>query len=158
KVKTLDTGNIFDSIADATIAPMSAWLALHGYNAGDRVTNGNNVYQCTTGGASAASGGPSGTSSIINDGTVVWEYLGAGTGAVDVAFEADSAGAVGALAGLLTVIVTPVGGWSNAVNLLDATVGELEETDPLLRAKRTAELAATGESTSDAIRAAVLAV
>lgn len=34
--------------------------------------NGSNLYEVTTAGTSAASGGPTGTSSVITDGTVVW--------------------------------------------------------------------------------------
>ena len=44
-----------------------------------RVTNGGNVYQCIAG-TSAASGGPTGTGAGIIDGTVVWNYISAGSG------------------------------------------------------------------------------
>jgi hypothetical protein len=42
-----------------------------------RIFNGTNVYQCTTGGISAGTGGPTGTGSGITDGTVVWKFIGA---------------------------------------------------------------------------------
>lgn len=158
KVKTSDTGALFESTAAKTITAVSAWATGHAYVAGNRVTNNANVYQCITAGTSAGSGGPSGTSSNITDNTAHWEYLGAGTGAVDVPFEAVAAGPVGALAGKLSVIATPVDGWSTCVNLLDALPGALQETDPALRARREAELAGQGGSTQDAIRAKILKV
>lgn len=60
----------------------TAWVASTAYTVGLRVVNVGNVYQCTTAGTSAASGGPTGTSSAITDGTVTWSYLGANGGAV----------------------------------------------------------------------------
>lgn len=152
------TGARFDTLTSATIAAVSAWAATTSYSVGNRVTNGNNVYQCTTGGTSAGSGGPTGTSSSISDNTVVWEWLGVGSGAVDVVFQAETAGPVGALAGTLQTIATPVSGWSSVTNLLDAATGSLQETDAALRARRNLELALDGNSTVDAIRAAILAV
>lgn len=72
----------------------TAWAALTAYALRARVTNGGNVYQCTTAGTSAASGGPSGTSSSITDGSVVWSYVGANGGAVtDVASELSTSAA-----------------------------------------------------------------
>jgi hypothetical protein len=51
-----------------------AWQAAHAYVAGDWVQNGGNAYRCQTSGIS--SGGPSGTSLAITDGTVIWNYVG----------------------------------------------------------------------------------
>lgn len=157
-VKTADTGALFVTQTQVAIAALTAWASSHAYIAGARVTNGGNAYVCTTGGTSAGSGGPTTTASAITDNTVTWRYLGQGTGAVDVVTEAQSAGPVGALSGTLTVINTPVDGWQGVINLLDAAVGSLQETDPALRARREAELAGQGGSTADAIRAAILKV
>lgn len=158
QAKTTDTNAIFASTAQGTIAALTAWAALTGYSVGDRRTNSGKAYVCTTAGTSAASGGPSTTASDITDGTVHWKYMGTGTGAVDIVFKAVSAGPVGALAGTLATIVTPVDGWQGAINLLDAQVGALQETNPALRVRREAELAGQGGSTADAIRAAILKV
>ena len=95
-VKTSDTGALFASTAAATIVALAAWAPTTAYVIGARVTNGNNCYQCTGGGTSAGSGGPSGTGSSISDGSVTWKFLGAGTGAIDVPFLAQSAGPIGA--------------------------------------------------------------
>ena len=159
QVKTNDaTNSVFVSTAAGTIAALTAWASGTGYSIGDRRTNANRTYVCITAGTSAGSGGPTTTASDITDNTVHWQYMGDGTGAVDVAFKAAQAGPVGALAGVLTSIVTPVSGWSGAINLHDAAAGALAETDPALRARREAELAGQGGSTADAIRAAILKV
>lgn len=41
--------------------------------------NGGNLYVCSTAGTTAASGGPSGTTTGIADGTAKWDYVGANT-------------------------------------------------------------------------------
>jgi hypothetical protein len=62
--------------AQPLIAP-SAWVASHTYFQGQAVTNGGNVYYCKTGGASAGSGGPTGTGTApITDNVAVWYYAG----------------------------------------------------------------------------------
>lgn len=58
------------------------WLAGTAYGRRARVIRNGNVYQCITAGTSAASGGPTGTSSDITDGSVHWNYLGEDSGAV----------------------------------------------------------------------------
>ncbi len=162
------TGSRFDSKdgpgvgGSSTIAAVPAWTSGTDYNLGDRVYNldgiTDRVYQVKTAGHSAGSGGPTGTGNDITDNTVHWFYLGDGTGAVDVPFEAEQPGPIGASSGELNTIATPVSGWSNVYNPLDASVGNLTEIDSDLRAKRDAEVAADGNATADAIRAAVLLV
>jgi hypothetical protein len=53
-----------------------AWQASTAYVLNQHVSNGGNVYICTTAGTSASSGGPSGTGTGIADGTAVWAYVG----------------------------------------------------------------------------------
>lgn len=77
-------------------------------------------------------------------------------GDYDVETEAETAGPVVANAGTLTVIETPVAGWTAVTNPIDAVEGALAETDPELRARAEAELAAPGRSPQDAIRAVLL--
>jgi hypothetical protein len=56
------------------------WTLSHRYEVGDRCTNDTaKTYECTTAGTSAASGGPTGTTDDITDGTVVWDYKEAST-------------------------------------------------------------------------------
>jgi hypothetical protein len=51
----------------------SAWAPSTAYIVGNVVTNGDGIYQCTTSGTSAGSGGPTGVGTGITDGTVVWQ-------------------------------------------------------------------------------------
>jgi len=53
------------------------WTANTVYALGAQVTNGSNVYTCTTAGTSAASGGPTGTGTGIADNTCVWSFFSA---------------------------------------------------------------------------------
>ena len=54
----------------------SAWQSSTAYTAGQRVTNDTGkLYECTTGGTSAGSGGPTGTGAAITDGSCVWDYV-----------------------------------------------------------------------------------
>ena len=60
---------------DSDVVP--AWQIDHAYSLGARVANDSGkVYQCTTAGTSAHSGGPTGTGSGIVDNTAVWAYQG----------------------------------------------------------------------------------
>lgn len=50
------------------------WAGSTAVLVGDRRANGGNIYQCSTAGTTASSGGPTGTGSGITDGTAVWAY------------------------------------------------------------------------------------
>lgn len=152
------TGVRFATVAPATIAAASAWAGSTAYSVGQRVKNGSSIYQATTAGTSAGSGGPSGTGSSIADNSVVWMYLGAGVGVIDVEAEAEETGPKTAYSGTVTTIETPVSGWSSVINVLDADVGADIETDAALRARREAELRSAGLGSVDSIRAHVLKV
>jgi hypothetical protein len=54
------------------------WAPNTPYAAGDRVTNGGNVYLSTQTGNSGGGGGPSGTAPNIVDGGCTWDYVGPG--------------------------------------------------------------------------------
>jgi hypothetical protein len=52
------------------------WLPTAAYVAGEYATNdGGKLYRCTAPGTSAGSGGPTGTTGSISDGTVTWEWV-----------------------------------------------------------------------------------
>lgn len=55
----------------------TAWAASTSYIVGQKVSNGGQVYNCTTAGTSAASGGPTGTGTSITDGNATWAYVSA---------------------------------------------------------------------------------
>lgn len=94
--------------------------------------------------------------SAFADANVSWQFLGVGTGVVDIPFQATVVGPVGAAAGSLTNILTPIFGWNGAYNVLAASVGALQQTDASFRLSREAELHSTGNAQVDAIRRAVL--
>lgn len=152
----ITAGSRFDAIAPGTITTQASWASTHAYVVGNRVTNASRVYQCITSGTSAGGGGPTSTASNITDGTVHWEYLGEGTGAIDIVFRAEVAGKIAALARTLSVIATPVSGWQTVTNLADAAAGNVTEPDADLRQKREDEVGASGNATELAIRGAVL--
>jgi hypothetical protein len=71
---TLRTAQVNCLLTQLNGADVAAWLASHAYTLNTFVSNGGNVYKCTTAGTSASSGGPSGTGSGITDNTAVWAY------------------------------------------------------------------------------------
>jgi lysophospholipase L1-like esterase len=67
---------IYNSIAvQAQLASnIPAWTASTAYALNTVVKNGGYAYRCAAAGTSAGSGGPSGTSNTITDGSVTWAY------------------------------------------------------------------------------------
>lgn len=51
------------------------WVFSTAYAVGDRVRNGVNTYVCAVAGTSAGSGGPTGTTAGITDGSVTWNWV-----------------------------------------------------------------------------------
>ncbi len=154
QVAVQGTLSVFNTLADATITALTAWAA-YSPLLGDRRTNGGNAYQCITAGTSVT--GPSGTGvDIIDGGTAHWTYLGVGTGAIDVAMSSALTGPIIASARTLTLIQTPVAGWSSAINLLDAVLGVAVESTAAFRLRREAELHGLGRAAVQAIQAAIL--
>lgn len=72
--RVLDNAGTTCHIQGPVSQAASAWQASTAYALNAYVTNGGRVYQATTGGTSAGSGGPTGTGSGISDNTVVWAY------------------------------------------------------------------------------------
>jgi len=72
---------------------------------------------------------------------------------------ATSTGPIVAVAGTLTVIETPVTGWSSVTNPLDADpIGSDLENDPDFRIRRLEEIAIAGRATTEAVRSQLLAL
>ena len=74
---TTTTGQYTESGVTYTpdVVTESAWQASTAYAVGDSVTNDSGkVYVCDTAGTSAGSGGPTGTSANITDGTARWDW------------------------------------------------------------------------------------
>ncbi len=102
--------------------------------------------------------------SVTGDVSNLWQTLEAAVNpagspaVITVAAECVAAGRFVANAGTLTVIATPVSGWTAATNTIDAVPGLPVETDPQLRTRREAELFRPGTSPVPAIYANLLDV
>jgi uncharacterized phage protein gp47/JayE len=152
------TGARFATLEDVTLAALDAWTITTPYVIGDRVTNDGKAYLCTDPGTSAGAGGPDTEDEAITDGSVIWRFLGEGEAAADVDSECTVTGPTVGTTGTILEIETPVSGWISVINILDADVGTLLESDEALRMRRETELSRPGTSTQDAIRADILEV
>lgn len=158
RVSVTSTGEEFETVADATLALASSWAGATVYAIGDIVTNAGHIYRAQTAGSTDPTLAPTHTSGTATVDAVDWLYIGEGTGYAVVLADSMTAGAIVGVAGDITTIVTPVGGWSSVYNLLDADLGRPDETDDELRQRREAELAARDATTAAEIRRALLAV
>lgn len=158
-IATASTNVQFETASDATIVTLASWATGTPYVFGNLVKNAGNVYYCVQTGTSLGSGGgPTDTIPGIADNTVVWNYIAAGSAAVNVTADSLDTGPVVAVAGDLTAIVNRQFGWDSASNAQDATKGVAELTDEQLRTLRDQELGGEGKSPADSIRAALLKV
>lgn len=71
--------------------------------------------------------------------------------------EAEVTGPVAAPSGTLTVLI-PVAGWNSVTNTADASLGRVQDSDAVLRERRSQELSRAGSSTPDSIRADLLEI
>lgn len=78
-----------------------------------------------------------------------------GGGGGTVFATANVTGPVIALATTITVIDTPITGWTSVTNALDAILGTNQETDPTLRARRAQSTANPSQSVVDSIFSSV---
>lgn len=163
-VSVLGTGTRFATVDAVVLAAAPLYSAL---GAGAAVVegefrsvtdgSGSRVYRCSVGG-NVTPTAPTGTGAGIVDGTAEWDYMGPGLAYGVVAAESEETGQQVANARTLTVIETPVAGWSGVMNVLDATLGSEVEKDAALRARRELELRASGDSTAESIRGDMLKV
>lgn len=160
-VNVQSTGATFVTQATVTITLVPTWTnGMTVSTIGQRVTSGGWVFQAVQTGVSGAtppSPLPFGQV-VTTGGTELWETLGQGTGAIDVAADCNVDGPVPALAGTCNIIGTPVSGWSNVINFLDAILGSLTEDDAALRVRRDEELFDDAAATLSAIRERILKV
>jgi uncharacterized phage protein gp47/JayE len=94
---------------------------------------------------------------VIDDPTNRWlnrdEVISTGTGSYSAVFESELPGALAiAEAGTLTIIATPVAGWTTVNNNNAATPGQDIEAIPALRIRREVALSIGGSRTRGAIR------
>ncbi len=79
-----------------------------------------------------------------------------GGGTVNIATQAQQTGSIQAPATTLTIIVTPVIGWTSVINASDADVGRNIENDAELRLRRLQSLQVIGAAAVDAIRSRII--
>lgn len=157
RVASVDvTGARFATVAEVTLELADAWAGTTPYALGDFASNDGSVWVCRTAGTSAGSGGPTGEDADVTDGTVHWRHVGGGLAFAQVVSDSEVAAPVAAQAFAVANIETPVAGWTDVVNLLDARLGRLVESDELLRIRREAELLGNARSALPSIRTRVL--
>lgn len=87
--------------------------------------------------------------------TLVEDFTSPADGTYTKRFRSENKGPIDAGGGKLTVISTPVNGWTSPSNEFDATVGRLVEEDPEFRIDREAQIANAAGATLDGCSAAV---
>lgn len=127
-------GAEYTTNAEVTIATLTAWVNTTAYTVGQLRRNNGIIYQCTVAGTSAGSGGPTGTTAAITDGTVTWSHVATGTAAVVAALTASVADdASNADAETNLTFESPIAGANSdatvAVNGLAGGTDEEEEED-----------------------------
>lgn len=150
-------GLTFGTVASVTLASVPARAASTAYTGTNVVrTNFGNVYYMKTAGTTSGAGGPSGTGNSITDGSVVWAYLGSGDAYANVTANATETGPLPAYANEISIIKTPVSGWTGVNNFTDATLGTDAEQDESFRVRGEAELSGAGSHTKEAVEADIL--
>lgn len=145
------SGSRFTTLNAAQLVAVAALSFSTAYVVGDRVFSDGGVYQVTTAGTSASSGVITSTAASITHGTMVVRWLGEGSAVADAKSRSELTGPIVALAGDITEIDTPVGGWDGVVNLADAKLGRNEATDGEARLSAEDDIFRPGATTFDAI-------
>jgi uncharacterized phage protein gp47/JayE len=149
----------FATNAAVTLTAPAAWAASTAYAKKALVLNDTGkIYYCTQAGTSAGSGGPTGTGTNITDNTAKWSYVATAAAAAIAEMTAEATGPTVVSANSLTVIETPVSGWTGIKNPEAGITGRNVEPDEEYRARQEASLRITGAGAVDAIRADLLEV
>jgi len=90
--------------------------------------------------------------------TPAQDYTAAADGTYTIAFRCTQTGPIPVPVGTLTVISTPITGWVSVGNTDPGVLGNNGDTDTILRARRDAELSATGSTTGPAIASDILSL
>jgi uncharacterized phage protein gp47/JayE len=150
--------NRFSTQSTVTLAAATAWATSTAYTVGTVRKANSQVWLCAVAGTSAGAGaGPTGTTTFT-DNTVTWYWIGAGDGFATTDARAVDTGPIGCAANGLTVIVTPVAGFTGCANLTAAAQGAVAETDPALRIRYLESYSRAGSATVNAILADLLAL
>jgi uncharacterized phage protein gp47/JayE len=146
-------------VEDSTLALATARAPTTAVALGDVRSNSGNCYVALQAGTTGSGAGPVATAWTPpheTDGTVLWGFAGQGLAYDRNPIIAETAGVVGGPAGSIIKIGTPRVGIRGVVNDESVAVGAEEDTDDQLRVRRVAELHGSGNSTVDAIRAALI--
>lgn len=162
-VSTGEGGTVTETLEDVALVAADAWAAFVVYNAGDIVTNIDQIYQRIADGTALDDGGPLLTSRapaqiLQNVESGLWTWVGEGTAYVEARARATVTGPKQIVAFAIVDVDDAIVGVNGVTNLLDFSIGELIQTDEQLRVSREAQITAPGTSTKDAIGAALLAV
>ena len=159
------TEDIFNHDTNSTLALAGTWVALTAFSLGDIRSNtngGDTIWVVVTAGTSAAGAGPNPTTVDFNqevtDGTITWRRIGDGLSFTQVAATSDNTGAIVGAIFTINQIDTPIGGWSDVLNLAAAVLDNDLETDESFRIRQEEELDATGDAPLDAIRSKLIKV
>jgi uncharacterized phage protein gp47/JayE len=100
--------------------------------------------------------------SVLGQPDITWtplaDFTAPSDGSFPVVFASEAAGPVLAAINAITVIATPVVGWSAITTSSAVTLGRVVDTDPTLRARRPLEAALGGGSTTTSITARAEAI
>ncbi len=162
RVSAASTETLWRLPSAATLAAVPAWASGDLYETGDLVTDAGNVYRRVNGGGGGLGDGPNDDPANLRDAgdltntTSQWELLGEGDAAVEASAVSVDDGPVVGTAYDLSVIETPITGWTAAWNFLDATLGTDEATDAEARIAGEEDLFRPAATTKDAIRQTLL--
>lgn len=171
-VSVQQTGDLFQSITDATLGTIGTLdvssltrvsttatvitTLVHGLSTGDVVfirgadqSDYNILAQITVSSTTVFTYTVAGSPTTPATGTIT------AIEATPVSFESSIEGVIQGLAGTITEIETTISGWDLAENLIDAELGQEDETDAEFRTRRESSLAILGAATFEAILSAL---
>lgn len=148
----------FSTDANATLIAAPAWVASTPYAIDAVVSKSGHVYVAIFAGTSDVIG-PIGTPAFPTtqvDGSVVWAYVGDGTGyKYPVAATCTITGPTSGSSFSINNIGTPVAGWNAVANPTDAVPGDDIESDEKLRIRRIVELHSLSTGPFEAVLSAL---
>jgi len=124
------------------------------YNGIERQNATNSTVMATISGVAGTVITVGSKASVVLTGDVfvtLTEVIIPGGGSISVPMQAEETGPIKASSGTLTVIETPIFGWTGITNSLDALVGRKEETDAELRVRRELSTQALGQNLVDSL-------
>jgi len=98
---------------------------------------------------------------VASDGTNRWDLPASciigSNGSLTITATCETIGAITAMAGTITLIATPMGGWTAVTNAAAASVGQPVEADSQAKGRQATSVALPSKTRTDAVRAAIAA-